>query len=148
MRQTRDRIRHAILFEAIALVLVAPLGGVVFGVPMAHFGVIAVVSTTIAMLWNYAYNLAFDHALLRLGLSLNKTLRLRILHAALFEVGLLVLLVPFIAWYLGVTLWQAFVMDVALAAFYLVYAFCFNWAYDILFPIPAPEERPEPVHRA
>ena len=148
MRQTRDRIRHAFLFEVVALIIVAPLGGLVFGVPMAHFGVIAVVSTTIAMLWNYAYNLVFDHALLRFGRSLYKTLPLRLLHASLFEIGLLVLLVPLIAWYLGVSLWQAFVMDVALAGFYLVYAFCFNWAYDILFPIPAPAEPSKPIHHA
>ena len=45
-------------------------------------------------------------------------------------------LMPFIAWYLGISLWQAFVMDVAFALFYLVYAFVFNWAYDRLFPLP------------
>ncbi|MEQ9476658.1 chlorhexidine efflux transporter, partial [Marinovum algicola] len=43
---------------------------------------------------------------------------------------------PFIAWYLGISLWQAFVMDVSFALFYMVYAFGFNWAYDRLFPLP------------
>jgi uncharacterized membrane protein len=136
MRQTGDRIRHAVLFEVIALALVAPLGGLVFGVPVGHFGVVAVVSTTLAMLWNYLYNLAFDHALLRLGLPLRKTLKLRILHAVLFEAGLLAVLVPFIAWYLAVPLGQALVMDVSLAGFYLVYALVFNWLYDLAVPLP------------
>ena len=27
-------------------------------------------------------------------------------------------------------------MDVSFAAFYVVYAFVFNWAYDRLFPLP------------
>lgn len=137
MRSTRDRMRHAIMFELIALVIVAPLGGAVFGVAMGHFGVIAVVSTTIAMAWNYAYNLGFDHALVGLGESLHKTMPVRVLHAALFELGLLCLLVPFIAWYLEVSLWPAFIMDVALAGFYLLYAFAFNWIYDQVFPLPA-----------
>lgn len=139
MRNTRDRIRHSVLFELIGLITVTPLGGWVFGVPISHFGVVAVVSTTLAMSWNYAYNLGFDHALLRLTGSVKKTLRTRIVHAGLFEFGLLCLLVPFIAWYLAVPLWQAFVMDVSLAGFYLVYAFVFNWVYDIVFPVPSEE---------
>jgi len=139
MRNTRDRIRHSILFELIGLITVTPLGGWVFGVPISHFGVVAVVSTSLAMGWNYAYNLGFDHAMLRLTGSVKKTLRTRIIHAGLFEFGLLCLLVPFIAWYLDVPLWQAFVMDVSLAGFYLVYAFVFNWAYDIVFPVPSEE---------
>lgn len=139
MRNTRDRIRHAVLFELIALAAVTPLGGLVFDVPIGHFGVVAAVSTTIAMLWNYCFNLGFDHAMLRLFNNVRKTLRVRVVHAVLFEVGLLCLLVPFIAWYLDVSLWQALVMDVALAGFYLVYAFGFNWCYDIVFPLPERE---------
>ena len=136
MRPTLDRLRHALLFEIIALALVAPIGGIIFGVGLGHFGVVAVVSTTIAMAWNYLYNLAFDHALLRIGLNLNKSMPVRLIHAVLFEAGLICLLVPFIAWYLDVSLWRAFIMDVVLAGFYMIYAFAFNWAYDEIFPPP------------
>lgn len=136
MRTPRDRVRHAVLFEVIALILVAPLGGFVFGVDMAHFGVVAVVSTTVAMGWNYVFNLGFDHALVALGKPLDKSAVMRVLHAVLFEGGLLLLLVPFIAWYLAVPLWAAFVMDLGLAGFYLVFALIFNWGYDRIFPLP------------
>ena len=137
MRKTGDRIRHVVLFELVALALVAPLGGLVFGVPTGHFGMVAVASTTLAMLWNYVYNLGFDHALRRLTGEVRKTPAVRVLHAVLFEVGLVFLLVPFIAWYLAVPLWRALVMDLSLACFYMVYAFAFNWAYDLVFPVPA-----------
>ena len=137
MRNTRDRIRHAVLFEIVGLVTATPIGGLAFGVPLSHFGVVAIVSTTIAMLWNYGFNLGFDHSMLWLANDVRKTPSIRIVHAALFEAGLLCLLVPFIAWYLDVSLWHAFIMDIALAGFYLVYAFGFNWCYDIVFPIPA-----------
>lgn len=147
MRSTRDRLRHALLFEFVALVLVAPLGGWVFGVAAGEFGVVALVSTTLAMLWTYAYNLGFDHALVWLGRDLRKTLCMRVLHAVLFEAGLLVLLVPFIAWYLAVPLGQALLMDLSLAGFYLVYAFGFNWAYDLLVPLPGPADVPGPGAR-
>lgn len=136
MRTTSDRIRHALSFEIIGLMLVIPLGALAFGHPMADIGMVSLVSATIATAWNYAYNLGFDHALLRLGRSLHKTVPIRVAHAVLFEAGLLLILMPFIAWYLQVSLFAAFVMDAAFAGFYLMYAFCFNWAYDLAFPIP------------
>ena len=135
MRTARDRIRHAVAFEAVALAIVVPVGALLFGVNMLHFGMVAVVSTTLAMSWNYIFNLGFDHALLQSGRSLHKTVQIRVLHALLFEGGLLFLMVPFIAWYLQVSLWEALVMDLTLAGFYLVYAFAFNWAYDVVFPL-------------
>ncbi|MCY0095580.1 PACE efflux transporter [Hoeflea ulvae] len=137
MRTTKDRIRHALSFEIIALVIVTPLGAWAFAMPLEDIGVVALVSATIATGWNYLYNLLFDHALLRLAGHVRKTLLMRIFHALLFEGGLLLILLPFIAWHLGVTLLQAFLMDVSFAVFYLAYAFVFNWVYDIVFPVPA-----------
>lgn len=140
MRQTADRIRHAVSFELIALAIITPLGAAVFDTPIKEMGVVTVVSATIATCWNYVYNLMFDHAMLRRRGTVIKTPAIRVLHAVLFELGLLFVLIPFIALYLGVGLWTAFVMDLAFAGFYLVYAFCFNWAYDVIFPVPDPEK--------
>ena len=64
-----------------------------------------------------------------------KSLLLRVAHAVLFEAGLLVILLPPIAWYLGISFVQAFIMDLAIAAFYVTYAFGFNLAYDRVFPL-------------
>lgn len=141
MRTTADRIRHAISFEIIGLALVTPLGAWAFHASVNEIGVVALVGATLATVWNYVFNLAFDHALLRARGHVSKTPWLRLVHAGLFELGLLVLLMPFIAWYLGVSLLQALLMDVSFAAFYVVYAFVFNWAYDLLFPIPTPAGR-------
>ena len=136
MRTTRDRIRHALSFEIIGLLLVTPLGALVFDKPLHDVGVITVVGATLATGWNYLYNLLFDHAMKALRGDVRKTVPIRVLHAALFEGGLLALLLPFISWYLGIGLVEAFWMDLGFALFYLVYAFVFNWAYDRVFPIP------------
>lgn len=136
MRTAADRIRHAISFEIIGLALIIPLGSWAFSVPVTDIGIVGVVSATLATAWNYLYNLGFDNLLQRYAGTTLKTVPMRIIHAILFEAGLLMVLMPFIAWYLGISLWQAFVMDVAFALFYLVYAFIFNWAYDRLFPLP------------
>ena len=136
MRSPLDRLRHALCFEIIALFLIVPLGALAFDTPMQDIGVVGVVSATVAMLWNMVYGLVFDLALRRLNGTTLKSVRMRMVHAVLFEAGLLVVLMPFIAWYLGVSLWQAFVMDVSFAVFYMLYALAFNWAYDRAFPLP------------
>ncbi len=143
MRSTSDRIRHAISFEIIGLALITPLGAFAFGMPIADIGVVGVASATIATGWNYLYNLGFDHLMQRMTGGTRKSLGIRVLHAALFEGGLLVALMPLIAWYLGVSLLQAFMMDVSFALFYLVYAFVFNWAYDRIFPLPDWQATPD-----
>lgn len=135
MRSTRDRIRHAILFEIIGLALIIPLGTVLFGLHPSDMGVIGLGSAFVATAWNYVYNLGFDHAMQRYAGHTRKSLLLRVAHAVLFEAGLLVILLPPIAWYLGISFVQAFVMDLAIAAFYVAYAFGFNLAYDRVFPL-------------
>lgn len=136
MRNTADRIRHALSFEIIALLIVTPLGAWVFGLELGKVGVVTVVGATIATAWNYLYNLGFDHALVRMRGHVAKTVSIRVLHTLLFELGFLIILVPFIAWYLDVGWIEAFLMDLSFAGFYLVYAFVFNWAYDTIFPVP------------
>lgn len=136
MRTTRDRIRHAISFEIIGLLLVIPLGALGFGMHAADIGVVAIIASTLATLWNYVYNLMFDKALIRWRGQVSKTVPLRVLHAVLFEAGLLLATLPLLAFYLNISFAQAFIMDVAFVVFYLVYAFVFNWVYDVVFPIP------------
>ena len=62
MRSTRDRIRHAILFEVFGLALIIPLGTVLFDLHTSDMGVIGFGSALVAMAWNYVYNLGFDRA--------------------------------------------------------------------------------------
>lgn len=143
MRTVKDRMRHAISFEVIALFIVTPLGALLFHMPILDIGVVAIVSATIAMGWNYLYNLLFDHAMMRWRGRVQKTVVIRVVHAVLFEVGLLFVLIPFIALYLGIGLVPAFFLDISFSAFYLVYAFVFNWAYDVVFPVPVQAPHPE-----
>ena len=135
MRTTKDRIRHTLGFEVIGLIIFAPLASLVSGFDSHLLGSMAVVGSIIAMLWNYFYNWVFDQVLLKLRGELDKTVLLRILHAFMFECGLLSLYLPLIAWYLHISLWSAFMMGVSMATFYLVYAFFYNWSYDKAFPI-------------
>lgn len=136
MRGTLDRIRHTVGFELIGLLIFAPLGSLVFGYALHQMGVIAAVASLIAAVWNYVYNLMFDKAMVRLTGSVRKSPAVRVCHALLFELGLLIVFLPSVAWYLKISLVDALLMDLAVAGFYVVYAFVYNWAYDIVFPVP------------
>lgn len=136
MRSVSDRIRHAISFEVIGLAIVTPLGALAFRMPVEEIGVVSVVSALIATLWNLFYNYLFDIVMRSVAGTTAKGALLRVFHAVLFEVGLLCVLLPFIAAYLGLSLWQALMMDISFAIFYMAYAFLFNWVYDRVFPLP------------
>ncbi|HLV78054.1 MAG TPA: PACE efflux transporter [Marinobacter sp.] len=134
MRTTKDRIRQAVSFEIIGLLLSTPLAAFAFGLDLGETGVLAAIGATMATAWNYLYNLIFDHSLKRITGTTRKTIRLRFLHAFGFEFGLMFAFLPVIAWWLGIGLIDALIVDIAFVLFYLTYAFVFTWCYDTLFP--------------
>lgn len=136
MRTTKDRIRQALSFELIGLLLSVPLAAFTFGFDAGKTGVLGVVGATMATTWNYLFNLMFDHGLKRLTGSTRKTLKMRFLHAISFELGLMLAFLPVIAWWMDIGLLEALVVDIAFVVFYLIYAFVFTWCYDTLFPDP------------
>ncbi|CAM3350163.1 Uncharacterized membrane protein [Paracoccus aminovorans] len=140
MRSFPDRVRHAVSFELIGLAIVTPLAAWLYDKPVLDMGVVGVGAATLATVWNFVFNLGFDHAMRRWAGDVRKALRHRLLHTVLFELGLLVMLLPPMAWYLGMTLWQTLLLDLFIVAFYLVYNFVFNVAYDRLFPLPRAAE--------
>lgn len=138
MRTTLDRIRQALAFEILGILIVTPLFAWLFGHAIGEIGVLAVISGTLATLWNYVFNLGFDHVLLRWRGTAHKTLPLRVAHAAMFELSFMALLLPVVAWWLSISLLSALLLDLSFAALYLVYTFVFTWCYDRVYPPEAP----------
>ena len=125
-----ERFCHALLFEVLAIAICAPLGAWLLGYPLAHMGVLTLMVSLIAMVWNMLFNALFDQAQRRMGFQRNVTARA--VHAVLFEVGLILAVVPMAAWWLDISLWHALVLDIGIALFFLPYTFAFNWLYDNL----------------
>jgi uncharacterized membrane protein len=137
VRTTWDRIRHTTCFEILGLLIFAPVATWAFGYEIHQMGVIGVVASVIAACWNYVYNIGFDRTMIKITGRVQKSPVVRVLHAFVFECGLLIVFLPMVAWYLDISLLEALWMDIAVAAFYMGYAFVYNWAYDTIFPIPA-----------
>ena len=72
----------------------------------------------------------FDRAQRRIGFK--RTVGARVVHSLLFEVGLIVAVVPLAAWWLDIGLWPALVLDIGIVLFFLPYTFAYNWVYDHL----------------
>ncbi|MDI2091536.1 PACE efflux transporter [Commensalibacter oyaizuii] len=138
MRTYKDRVRHAILFEIIGLLIFTPSAVLMFNQSVEHMGVIGIFSSFAATIWNFIYNICFDKVLLHFRGDVQKSMIIRLYHTVLFEVGLMIVTLPAIAWYLGISVLDAFIMDVAIVIFYLVYAFFFNIIYDYIFPVVSP----------
>ncbi len=123
------------LYELIAIILSAILlqlmsnGGAVKSLGLA------VLASALAMVWNLVFNHWFEcwEASRRQG---GRNLLVRIIHAIGFEGGLLVLLVPVVAWWYSLSLWQALLMDLALMVFFLFYTLVFTWGFDRVFGLP------------
>ncbi|SMY32611.1 MULTISPECIES: PACE efflux transporter [Photobacterium] len=134
MRTTFDRIRHAIGFEVIGLLLMVGILSQ-FGFELGHVGAVGVFFSIVATLWNYVYNQWFDNLMQQKYSTTQKTVRIRLLHSLGFEAGLVIFTIPVLAWVLNVSLWHAFVLDIGMVVFYLFYAYGYNLIYDRIYPI-------------
>ena len=76
------------------------------------------------------FNALLDRAQRRMGFR--RTLGARAVHSVIFEIGLILAVVPLAAWWLDIGLWEAFVLDIGIVLFFLPYTFAFNWSYDRL----------------
>jgi uncharacterized membrane protein len=130
------RVVYVTLYELIAIAA-ATLGlAALTGQGAGHSSVVAVAASAIAVVWNLLFNWAFERWEARQVVR-GRSVRRRIAHAIGFEGGLVFTLVPLFAWWFDVSLWQAFVMDLALIVFFLCYTFVFNWGFDRVFGLPA-----------
>ncbi|MCJ2165120.1 MULTISPECIES: PACE efflux transporter [unclassified Pseudodesulfovibrio] len=137
MRTKADRLRHTICFEVFGLVTCTPLASWWLDRDLMRVGVMSIIISLTAMVCNYIFNLAFDHLLVKMGRLVHvRPPWLRVVHAFSFEASLIIVTTPFVAWWLDISLWAAFVADIGIALFYLVYAYLFNWAYDVVWPMP------------
>ncbi|GAA0234611.1 multidrug/biocide efflux PACE transporter [Castellaniella daejeonensis] len=127
-RPLSERVFHALAFEILAIGISAPLAAWITGRSVFDMGVLTAVIATIAVAWNMLYNWLFDRLQARIGFD--RTYGIRVAHAFGFEGGLILIAIPFVAWWLDISVWQALLLDIGFVLFYLPYGFLFNLGYD------------------
>lgn len=100
----RRRVVYVTLYELIAIVA-ATIGLMLLSNQAAgHSGVVAVLASAIAVLWNLLFNTLFERWEARQTVR-GRSLRRRAAHAIGFEGGLALILIPVFAWWFNVSLW-------------------------------------------
>lgn len=129
------RVIYVALYETLAIIA-ASLMFMAIGQSAGHSGGMAIAASTIAIIWNVTFNTLFEKweaAQPVRGRSIGR----RIAHALGFEGGLAIVLIPLMAWWFNVSLWEATVMEAGLLVFFLCYTYVFNWGFDRAFGLPA-----------
>lgn len=129
-RSFKERVLHAVGFEALAILIVSPLAAAVMNKPLFQMGALALALSTIAMVWNIIYNFVFDRLFPRERIK--RGLLLRIMHALCFEGGFIIIGLPVASMMLGIGLLQAFMLEIGFFLFFLPYTVVYNWLWDKL----------------
>ena len=136
MQGIKRKVVYITLYEIIAITMSTAGLALLSGAEMGHASVAAIAASAIAVIWNLVYNTLFERWESRQSVR-GRSVGRRVAHAVGFELGFLVLLVPLFAWWLGISLEHALVLEIGLAMFFLLYTFVFNWAFDKVFGLPA-----------
>jgi len=136
MQGIQRKIVYVTLYEALAIVSASFGLAWMSGEGLGHAGVLAVIASVIAVVWNLGFNWAFERWESRQAVR-GRSVRRRVAHAIGFEGGLATILVPVFAWWLDIGVWEALMMDIGLLLYFLAYTFFFNWGFDRVFGLPA-----------
>jgi len=129
-KSTAERIFHAVLFELLGNVVIAIFISTVLKVSLLQSGKLSVISAITATIWNYIFNKIFDAIQRRFAFERNFTVR--ILHAVIFEIVLVLSLTPVAMFLLDLSLAKAFMVEIGLIFVFLPYTLVFNWTYDYI----------------
>ncbi|MTI09878.1 MULTISPECIES: PACE efflux transporter [Curvivirga] len=138
MRTLGDRIRHTVFFEIIGILCTAVGGSLITGHSVEEMGMLGIIFSLLAMVWNFSYNWMVDIWDLKYRNAAPRGVLFRTIHAIFFEAGMLIAGIFIVAHFLNISYLDALILDIGFSVFFLIYAFCYNWAYDLIFPVPKP----------
>lgn len=136
MQGAKRRVVYVGLYELVAIALSTILLKLMSNGGLVESLGLAVAASALAIIWNLIFNSLFERWEASRKQA-GRSVKIRVLHAFGFEGGLLLSLVPLVAWWYDINLWQALLMDLGLLIFFLVYTFAFTWVFDRVFGLPA-----------
>lgn len=143
MQGIKRRIVYVALFEVIAIALTTCCLAFVSGREIGQSGIVATLTSVLAIVWNFAYNAAFEYVEAKRARP-GRSMLCRAAHAVGFELGLALMVVPMLAHVLRISLWAALLTNIGLMLFFMFYAFVFNLAFDKVFGLPlSAQAKPE-----
>lgn len=135
MQGIKRRIVYVSSYEIIGMVISSVGLAILAGDSVEHTGPLSVMITTIAVTWNFIYNILYEKWEARQSSHI-RTVKRRVGHAIGFQLTLVLFLIPLISWWMDISLIEAFWLDVAFIIIIPIYTFIFNWSFDKLFGLP------------
>ncbi|MFY0110735.1 PACE efflux transporter [Acinetobacter baumannii] len=135
MQGIKRRIVYVSSYEIIGMVISSVGLAILAGDSVEHTGTLSVMITTIAVTWNFIYNILYEKWEARQSSHI-RTVKRRVGHAIGFQLTLVLFLIPLISWWMDISLVAAFWLDVAFIIIIPIYTFIFNWSFDKLFGLP------------
>ena len=135
MQGVKRRIIYVSSYEVIGMIISSVGLAILAGDSVEHTGPLSVMITTIAVTWNFIYNVLYEKWEARQSSNI-RTVKRRVGHALGFQLTLVLFLIPLIAWWMDISLIAAFWLDVAFIIIIPIYTFIFNWGFDKLFGLP------------
>ncbi|KYQ79730.1 hypothetical protein AWW73_18060 [Acinetobacter lactucae] len=135
MQGIKRRIVYVSSYEIIGMIISSVGLAILAGDSVEHTGPLSVMITTIAVTWNFIYNILYEKWEARQSSHI-RTVKRRVGHAIGFQLTLVLFLIPLISWWMDISLIEAFWLDVAFIIIIPIYTFIFNWSFDKLFGLP------------
>ncbi len=135
MQGIKRRIVYVSSYEIIGMIISSVGLAILAGDSVEHTGPLSVMITTIAVTWNFIYNILYEKWEAKQSSHI-RTVKRRVGHAIGFQLTLVLFLIPLISWWMDISLIAAFWLDVAFINIIPIYTFIFNWSFDKLFGLP------------
>ena len=123
------RLHQAFWYQGLALLCVFPIVQKATGAPPTVLFLLISLSLLVCF-WTAIFNFIFDKFFQAPSPDNKRSWRIRILHGFIFEISVVLLTTPIMAWWTSIAIAQAIVLSVKISLFYLVYTYVFFLVWD------------------
>lgn len=135
MQGIKRRVTYVFFYEIFSFLICAMLLAMLSGTSMSHTGPLSILIAVIAVTVNFFYNHVFE-MWEKQQISKTRTVKRRVAHAIGFQLVLITILIPLIAWWMQISLIKAFLLDFSLMILIPCYTFVYNYFFDHVFGLP------------
>lgn len=136
MQGTKRRVTYVFFYEVFSFFICAMVLAVLSDTSISHTGPLSILIAVIAVTINYFYNHVFE-MWEKKQISKKRTVMRRVVHAIGFQIVLVMILIPLIAWWMQISLIKAFLLDFSLMVLIPCYTFVYNYLFDHIFDLPS-----------
>jgi uncharacterized membrane protein len=136
MQGTKRRVTYVFFYEVFSFFICAMVLAVLSDTSISHTGPLSILIAVIAVTINYFYNHVFE-MWEKKQISKKRTVMRRVVHAIGFQIVLVMILIPLIAWWMQISLIKAFLLDFSLMVLIPCYTFVYNYLFDHIFGLPS-----------